>query len=390
MNAAPSPNGESPAPLQATFPCRQCGAALRFTPGQGSLKCPWCGYESPIDDLDNEIREYDLREAIAALNKAEKTLSDTEALAHCTTCGAEFTLDPNITAGDCPFCGRAVVTAADKYRLFKPRALLPFRIEADQARAAFEKWLRGLWFAPNALSRHARADDKLTGIYLPYWTYDSDATTHYNGLRGDIYYVSVQVPVIVNGRRVIQHRREPRIRWTPASGIVRRHFDDVLVGATQTLPRTITDELEPWDLDALVPYQEDYLAGFRGEVYQVRLDEGFQLARKRMDHIIREDVRRAIGGDQQRISQLRTHHENLRFKHILLPVWAAAFRYRGKSYRFVINGRTGRVRGERPYSRVKIALAIIAGLALTAGSLYLLTEYGQNDRSEMRATVRPF
>ncbi len=368
----------SPPPVQqATFPCRQCGAALHFVPGQGSLECPWCGYESPVEEIQLEIREYDLNEAIQALHKAEKALPDTETLAHCDTCGAEFQLDANVTSGDCPFCGSPVVTAADQYRLFKPRSLLPFKVDRKQAQDAFHKWLGSLWFAPNALVKHVRASEKLTGIYLPYWTFDSQTTTQYSGQRGDIYYVTVTVPVVVNGRRTMQRRREPRIRWTPASGLVRRHFDDILVGATQTLPRTITDNLQPWDLDALVPYQDAYLSGFRSEVYQVKVDEGFDLARRIMDNIIRADVRRDIGGDQQRIHRMHTQHAHSTFKHILLPVWAAAFRYRGKSYRFVINGRTGRVQGERPYSWIKIMLAAVAGMALLAGALYVFSEYSQ-------------
>ena len=52
------------------------------------------------------------------------------------------------------------------------------------------------------------------------------------------------------------------------------------------------------------------------------------------------------------------------FKHILLPVWMAAYKYRGQTYRFVVNGRTGRVQGERPYSAWKIAFAVIIGLLL--------------------------
>jgi hypothetical protein len=59
------------------------------------------------------------------------------------------------------------------------------------------------------------------------------------------------------------------------------------------------------------------------------------------------------------------------FKHVLLPVWMAAYRYKGKSYRFVVNGQTGRVQGERPWSAVKIAIAVIIGLALAAGAAYL-------------------
>jgi hypothetical protein len=61
--------------------------------------------------------------------------------------------------------------------------------------------------------------------------------------------------------------------------------------------------------------------------------------------------------------------DDVTFKHILLPVWLAAYKYRGQTYRFVVNGRTGRVQGERPYSAWKIGFAVVVGLflALIAG-----------------------
>jgi len=150
----------------------------------------------------------------------------------------------------------------------------------------------------------------------------------------------------------------------------------VLVGASKSLPRAITDRLEPWDLDKLIPYQEEYLSGFRSEVYQVRLDAGFALAVKAMDRIVRQDIMRDIGGDLQRIHQLNTHHDRTTFKHLLLPIWTAGFRYKGKTYRFVINGQTGRVQGERPYSYWKIALAVLAGMVVIGGFVALLAETG--------------
>ena len=54
----------------------------------------------------------------------------------------------------------------------------------------------------------------------------------------------------------------------------------------------------------------------------------------------------------------------LTVKHVLLPVWLAAYKYRGKTYRFVVNGQTGRVQGERPYSAFKITVALIIGLII--------------------------
>jgi hypothetical protein len=57
----------------------------------------------------------------------------------------------------------------------------------------------------------------------------------------------------------------------------------------------------------------------------------------------------------------------------LLPIWSAAFRFKEQAYRFVINGRTGKVQGERPYSIWKISFAVLIGLSLAAG-LYVYLE----------------
>ncbi len=351
------------------FPCAQCGAALHYAIGTDSLKCPYCGHENEIEVGGGEIRELDLAHALRRLQDSERRSPESQ-VTRCPNCAASFTMDAHVHSGECPFCGTSVVTETGAAKPIKPQALLPFSVTADAARESYRKWLRGLWFAPNALKAHARDEASLSGIYVPYWTYDSDTATGYSGQRGDVYFVTERYTTVENGRTVVRTRQVPRIRWTPVSGRTARHFDDVLVGATRTLPRKITDWLAPWDLQNLVPYNEEYLSGFTSEVYQVDLDEGFGFAQKMMDDVIRTDVRRAIGGDQQRIHQLRTSHSDTTFKHVLLPVWTAGFRFRDESFRFVVNARTGKVRGERPWSRVKIALAVLAGLVVLAAVLF--------------------
>ena len=160
----------------------------------------------------------------------------------------------------------------------------------------------------------------------------------------------------------------PSLRWRLVSGRVARFFDDVLVLASQSLPKRYTDALEPWDLSAMEPYKPEFLAGFRAEGYQIELRDGFQEARAIMDATIVRDVKFDIGGDRQRVHDVDTVLSNVTFKHVLLPVWLAAYKYRGKSYRFVVNGRTGSVRGERPYSAIKITIAVIVGLII-AGAI---------------------
>ena len=155
-----------------------------------------------------------------------------------------------------------------------------------------------------------------------------------------------------------------RTRWYPASGTVSRWFDDVLVPATTSLPQERLDALEPWDLDQLKPYNPAFLSGFKAQRYQIDLSMGFERVRQLIVGVIQNDVRVDIGGDVQLIEELSTHYSGITFKHLLLPVYAGAYRFNGKVYQIVVNGRTGEIQGSRPYSFWKIAFLVVTILFL--------------------------
>lgn len=362
---------EIKSPKTDRFPCSKCGALLTFAPGTQKLTCQYCGQQNQIEQRFNDIQEYDFHQALTELAQAKPSVEVMQI--HCDACGAGFKFANSVHAGECPFCGTAIVTSTEQARPITPKSLLPFKITEQQAKQQFQRWLKGLWFAPNKVKKYTDDDAKLMGVYVPYWTFDSATETMYLGARGDVYYVTQEVEVERDGRSVIEVRQVPQINWTPVRGRVTRFFDDVLIGASKSLPRQIVDQLEPWDVANLVPYDESYLSGFSSEYYQVNLDQGFDEAKHKMDNVIYQDIAFDIGGDQQRIDQHNTTHSNTTYKHCLLPVWSAAFRYRQKAYRFVINGRTGRVQGERPYSVWKIAFAVIFGL-IVAGAVVVFTE----------------
>ncbi|WP_439816685.1 hypothetical protein [Zavarzinia sp. CC-PAN008] len=355
------------------FPCEQCGAKLVFKPGTGTLTCMYCGHQNhiPVDAVQVQaaIQELDLEEALRADAGAQPTV--TRDVVKCQTCAAEFTLDAKVTASECPFCGSPIVRAeTQRIAILQPRAVLPFKVDKKEAVGHFRKWLGSLWFAPSKLARFAREDGGLAGMYVPYWTYDAATISHYTGQRGDDYTVSVPYTTTENGQTVTRTRTETRTRWTSVSGRVDRDFDDVLVLASDSLPYKQTDALEPWDLENLVPYDESYLSGFRAERYHVDLGQGFTVAKGKMEEVIRGDVRRDIGGDKQRIDTLATQHNDVTYKHILLPVWLAAYRFQDKVYRFVVNARTGEVQGERPWSWIKIGLAVAAVIVIGVGAYF--------------------
>ncbi|WP_120503646.1 TFIIB-type zinc finger domain-containing protein [Sulfitobacter mediterraneus] len=353
-----------PAPVaEHRFPCDTCGSDLRFDPGAAQLVCDHCGNTEAIAGAaprSHAIAELDLQAGLAAdLPSAE--MEETR-VTTCPNCAAQVEFEAGKHAAECPFCATPVVVDTGTHRHIKPRAVLPFALAEETARDAMTKWLGGLWFAPNGLQDYARKGRKMQGIYVPYWTYDAQTRSSYRGERGTVYYVTRTVTR--DGKRV--QERVQKVRWSPASGRVARFFDDVLVLASKSLPKKYTDALEPWDLSGLAPYAPEYLAGFRAEAYAVSLEDGFAEARAHMDRVIERDVRFDIGGDRQRVHDVDTALSDLTFKHILLPVWLAAYKYRGKTYRFVVNGTSGRVQGERPYSAIKITIAVVLGL-LAAG-----------------------
>ncbi|WP_121064392.1 TFIIB-type zinc finger domain-containing protein [Chachezhania antarctica] len=357
----PPPPSTGPARPEAEhrFPCENCGADYRFDPVAGELKCDHCGHTEHVGAGPwggAKLRELDFNSAVAhELPDAE--MAETRGVA-CPNCGAHFEFDPATHAAECPFCATPVVVDTGTERLIKPRGVLPFALDERTAHKAMNDWLGRLWFAPNGLQAYARKGRKMDGIYVPYWTFDADTASEYRGERGVVYY---ETRTVMRDGKPVQ-TQVARVRWSPRRGRVSRFFDDVLVLASKSLPKKFTDALEPWDLHALVPYQPQFLAGFRAEGYTVDIETGYTEARAHMARVIERDVRFDIGGDQQRIHSIQTDVRNVTFKHILLPVWLAAYKYRGETYRFVVNGRTGRVQGERPWSTVKIMIAVVLGL----------------------------
>jgi LSD1 subclass zinc finger protein len=342
----------SPISAEVRFPCKQCGGSLRFEPGTTSLKCPYCSTINEIDTRDAVVQELDYRAYLKKLQSAAPI--DTILSVKCDSCAADIDPPKNQTSFACPFCGTNIVAKARECSVIKPNAVLPFKMTRDQATTSFREWIHSRWFAPNKLKRQALLDASLQGIYLPAWTYDSHVTTRYSGQRGEAYYVTVGSG---NNRRT-----ERRVRWYPASGVVENSFDDVLVLASETLPRKQVEDLTPWDLKDVEPYKDAFLAGFVAERYQLPLPEGFAYAQQMMQPTIDATIRQDIGGDEQRVTGKESRYDDITFKHLLLPVWCSAYRYSGKVYRFLVNASTGEVQGQRPYSPWKIAFAVLLAL----------------------------
>ncbi|MHC5111894.1 MAG: TFIIB-type zinc ribbon-containing protein [Planctomycetota bacterium] len=349
------------------FPCESCGADLTFDIEMQSLTCPYCGFAKELQDSGKSLTENDFREMARRMIRMrdqgrhdEKDLSEVT----CDGCGGTVRFAGTLTSRECAYCGAPLQreNVHDAPHRIPVDGVMPFMVPREKARENLRVWIKSLWFAPTEFTRRG-VEGKFSGIYLPYWTFDSLTFNVYSGERGEFYYVTVGT-----GKN---RRRVRKTRWYPASGEFKRFFDDVLVVAGKGLPEKRIRDLEPWPLKTCIPFTTEVLSGFLARTYDVALDAGFLQARKRIDEAVEAEVRGRIGGDTQRIHSVNTQFNAITYKHLLLPVWMMTYRYNQKPYQVVVNAGTGEVQGDRPYSWLKITFAALGAIAVIGAIAWL-------------------
>jgi DNA-directed RNA polymerase subunit RPC12/RpoP len=353
-----------------SYPCGGCGARVEYAPGTDVLRCPYCGFEQRLAHSDRQVQEHSWAELGSLPRKPVASVGAYTFV--CQKCGARTESDA--LSDRCQFCAAPLVVDTTAGDLIAPEAVLPFTLDRGAARTALRAWVSSRWFAPSSLKKVTEAESTKP-TYLPHWTFDCQTESDYEGQRGEYYWVTETYTTTVNGETRTETRQVRKTRWYPASGTVQRDFDDILVAATQQLGEEQLDKLAPWPLLDAAPFQPDYLAGYHTLRYDTEPEEGLSTAKQRMAPAIERDCRDDIGGDEQRVDSVETRYFDIMYKLMLLPVWLAVYLYGGRSFQVMINGRTGNVVGQRPYSPLKIAMAVIAALVAITLVILLYLRY---------------
>ena len=221
------------------------------------------------------------------------------------------------------------------------------------------------YFAPSKLIQSYELK-KLSGAYIPYWTFDSLTNSSYVVRIGTYYYVTVTRTVMEDGKPKQVTEQVRKIRWRTESGRYRKFFDDVLVKASRNVASGLITKIEPFRLDGLIDYKSAYLSGFLAEKYSIPLKEGWGDAKGIIDSRIESGIHGQVHGDVVQIASVSTDYKDITYKHILLPIWISSFQFNNKVYRFLVNGQTGKVSGKSPVSAVKVSILVAVILAVIA------------------------
>jgi ribosomal protein L37AE/L43A len=353
--------------------CPECGGKGEWDPAKKELVCPYCG--KIFDRVgppppSTAIEEHDLDEMLAKLGIQGSTVETGTRRVQCTNCHAVLVRSTETMAQHCDFCGSPeLLDYTEVGSPIAPESVLPAGISKEVAYHSLKDFLAARWFAPNDLKRRNMID-RINRVYLPYWTFDSNAECPWSADSGRYYYVDVDAGTDSEGRRITQ--REQRVEWTPVSGHVSTWFDDILVSGSKGLDIELLKKIEPFPTKDLVSYDTRYVSGWQVEHYQVPLLQAAQAGFGAMEAMLREMCGKEVPGDTFRNLQISPVYTGKTFKHILAPIWLLAYQYQGKTWQGAVNAVTGAAHARFPISPWKVALVTILAILVIYVILHLL------------------
>jgi hypothetical protein len=171
-----------------------------------------------------------------------------------------------------------------------------------------------------------------------------------------------QFQALENGQTVTRQRQVQETDWFPASGEHEGRYTWELVSASKGLEQKWVDAIEPFNFGDLRQFQAEYLLGRGAEEAALDRAQAEGVARQIVEAKEQAEIARLVPGDTHRDLRVSTALDDVAARLLYLPVWLAAFAYKGDVYRFVVNGQTGKVTGEAPTSYLKVAMVVGAVL----------------------------
>ncbi len=329
--------------------CKQCGGQLYYLPNSLKLRCTYCHSEEKIELETKKLVAHKYEEHQQQESTTDKPLLS---IVQCKSCGAQFPTSNH--SERCPYCTASIPpNPSDKQITYD--ALIPFKLNKNEAVERIIDWIKNVRFVPNSLKKEFSSLDNLKGIYVPYFLISTKTHLEYKASGG------------------INTIFSKKIQWHKEKGEYTENFENLAFINSKTLPRFYKDKMshlqqagvifaEPWgnewEWSDVLPFHSAFLSGYISEIpaqkIQTILHENEEYIKQKIEENIEEKLIKKENYDVVIVDKMNFNHKEITYQQVLLPVWISAFRYRNKLFQVVVNGQTGKVVGTHPYSGIKI------------------------------------
>jgi DNA-directed RNA polymerase subunit RPC12/RpoP len=337
------------------YDCPNCGASTKFDVASGGVACEYCGYVKTIHAKEVGKQAQSFEFTLPELQVKQAGAIDDRKQLTCGNCGAELSLPVENISATCPFCGSNKVnlrkTLSEKLR---PNWLISFKIKPNDLLNIAREWLGKGWFHPKDLSSLVSLDH-FHGIYMPFWTFSTSIDASWKAEVGHEH----QETYFQNGER----KTRTVIRWRWESGNVLLAIKDWLTEGSKNINTHIFENIKPFDLNQLIQYNPDYLAGWQSQTYNIQLEDAWTFAKGEIREKAKSACYSDIGSSHVRNFRMSADFDKEKWRLILLPLYLASYQFEDQTYQVMVNGQSGKIAGEKPVEWWKVWLAIAAILS---------------------------
>jgi hypothetical protein len=338
------------------YTCPQCGGLMNYDVQKLDLVCSYCGYIQATPERQADASADQVLDFVLPTTRAHRW-AQTQQQVTCENCTSVTLLPPERKADHCPYCGSSrFVISPNAEEFLDPNVIGLMKVDAEDARQRVTAWLSSGLLSPDDLTLKA-GNLQLEAAYYPFWTFDG----------------TLELPWSCE----VNLGSSNRSNWVPRSGSEIQFFDNVLIPGLSSLSADALQAIEPFDLADLLEFSPQYLAGWPALTYNIPLAQASLAAREKTVARIRHTLLPKIEPMRQKrkLEVGAGKWSGMTYKLILLPVWVGAYHYQNKRYRFLVNGQSGKIGGEKPQDRVKltmIAVGFLLILVILAVILYFL------------------
>lgn len=283
----------------------------------------------------------------------------------CGSCGAEISINNVEASTFCVYCGNPNVVFSRVAKVKRPQKIIPFSVTWQQAEMLIRAKIRDGFFIPSEI-KNFRVE-MLRGIYIPY------------------YITNIGYRDAMEVRSMVSRGKNSETIYSLRSGYC--VFDRMTTDASRRLTDATSEKLEPFNMQELKDFNENYLTGFYADVSDVAPTDACVTAYWRARSMFEEEVLKSVRGSSKQILQQYPEYivQSEPMK-TMFPAWFLTFRYKNRPYTILVNGQTGKVVGGVPWNKTKfIALFIIIAAVLSAIAIpilkgYLNLEFGSGRR----------